>query len=656
MRRKDKFSVISLWEDTKKRGGAHSGVEIPKFIIESWKRSEEYGVDPLKPYNDHILSDEELNRLINENREWLEIAIPFVEDLAVITQGSGFCITVTDNQGYILKRIGNQQELDFTEYGNFIEGANWSEEVMGTNAVALALIHDKPVQVYGYEHYCKCACLSTCSAAPIHNINGEIIGVLDLTGSYKYVNAHTLGMVEASVKAIERTLELNRVYVQAKKSDILKRAIIESITEGLIAIDSKGVVTHINKHAKNFLEIQGENNIGKHLKDLLGEDNDYFLNLVLSGRRLYGDIVSIKIRNNRKRFVINLTPLKEDEQGKCSGNIVVLYEMKPINKMVNRISGAKANMTFNNLIGESSNFIEAIEQAKMAAQNDANVILLGESGVGKDLFAQSIHNASSRKKETFLAINCAAIPRDLITSELFGYDEGAFTGARRKGNPGKFELADQGTIFLDEIGEIPPDLQATLLRVLEEKTVIRLGGREVIPVNVRLICATNRNLHEEINNGNFRKDLFFRLGVIIITIPSLRERKSDIPLLVDYFVNNISNRLGKTVTSVKPEVFDILLNYDWPGNIRELQNVVERAINLMKSKELTIDLLPTEIIEFYQTNNFNIWQGTPSKENLEEQLIRNYLRRFSNKTEVAKKLQISRSSLYRKMEKYGIKG
>ncbi len=184
--------------------------------------------------------------------------------------------------------------------------------------------------------------------------------------------------------------------------------------------------------------------------------------------------------------------------------------------------------------------------------------------------------------------------------------------------------------------------------------MMRLGGREVIPINTRIICATNKNLQEEIRNGNFRQDLYFRLGVINITIPSLRERKSDIPLLVDHFVKNISNRLGKSVLNVRPDTYDMLLNYDWPGNIRELQNVIERAINLMRYKELTVDLLPAEIIESHSMNSINLMSGTPSKENMEEQLIRSYLSRFSSKTEVAKALKISRSSLYRKMEKYGI--
>jgi len=290
----------------------------------------------------------------------------------------------------------------------------------------------------------------------------------------------------------------------------------------------------------------------------------------------------------------------------------------------------------------------------MAASSDSNVLLLGESGVGKEMFAQSIHNASSRSREPFFAINCAALPRELVSSELFGYEEGAFTGARKGGNPGKFELADQGTIFLDEIGEMPLDLQGTLLRVLEEGTIIRLGGREVIPVNVRIIAATNKNLPEEVRRGNFRLDLYYRLGVINIKIPSLRERKGDIPLMVDHFIRIIGPKLGKKINHIEDAAMDIMLNYDWPGNVRELNNVLERAINMTTGDVLTAEVLPPEIRK-PGPDFMPLWEKGFSKDSLEEQLIRNYLHKFQgNKSRVARELGISRSSLYRKLEKYSI--
>ncbi len=332
--------------------------------------------------------------------------------------------------------------------------------------------------------------------------------------------------------------------------------------------------------------------------------------------------------------------------------MVILHEM---HNVVRKIIRPRNIITFDTLIGASTNYIAAVEQAKMASQTASTILLTGESGVGKDLFAQAIHNNGSRRKETFFALNCGALPRELISSELFGYEEGAFTGARKGGNPGKFELADKGTLFLDEIGEMPLDLQASLLRVLEERTVIRLGGREVIPVDVRIICATNKDLNEAMKQHNFRQDLYFRIGVITINIPSLRERKSDIPLLTEYFIKNISLKLGKTITKIDPKVMDIFINHDWPGNIRELSNVIERSINMAQGNTITSDLLPPALIKPAYVDNIPMWEKSPTKDNMEEQLIRNYMVKFNNnKTEVAKALNISRSCLYRRMERYNI--
>ncbi len=654
---KNRYEMLSVWTKLN-MGQIPLDVLIHDYIYDSWKRSMQYGVDPFKKTNDIILDKNTLEQRIKKNQRLLDMVIPAMEDLYFTTKDSGFCIVIADNEGYILKRIGDKEELDFTGYSNFIEGANWSEQIMGTNAVGTVLALNKPIQVYGYEHYCKCACTSTCSAAPIHDTDGNIIGVLDLTGPYKLVNSHTLGMVIAATRAIERTFQLRKTYREVKKVNLQKQAIMESISEGLIAIEGDGTIVHINQHAGDLLQTNYESCLGKNIKEILPQDNTYFFDVITSGKRIYAESVVIKTSiGKKKKFLINCTPLKIEEKinnnsNDNNGAVIILYEM---HNVVNKILKPKSNITFDSLIGESSNFQSVLEQAKMAADTDSNVLLLGESGVGKDLFAQAIHNASNRTNQTFIPINCAAIPRELISSELFGYDEGAFTGARRGGNPGKFELADQGTLFLDEIGEMPLDLQASLLRVLEEKSIIRLGGREYIPINVRLISATHKDLQEEIKKGNFRHDLFFRLRVISINIPALRERKGDIPILAEHFVRTFSSRFGKTINKIDPKVIDLLLNYDWPGNIRELSNVIEQTINLAHEKILTPDLLPPELLEITPTSSIPMWDKTPTKENVEEQLIRNYLIKFkNNKTEVAKALNISRSSLYRKMAKYNI--
>jgi len=646
----NRFEMLSEWEKLN-RDEIDPAIVIHKYIYESWERSRKYNVDSYKPKNTDILGKEEFDQLLRDNKFLLDLVVPSMDDIYNYTKNSSFCVALSDKNGILLKLIGDEEELAFTNYSNFSEGSNWSEPVMGTNSVGLVLVLNQPVQVYGYEHYCKCAALSTCSAAPIHNEEGDIIGVLDLTGPYKQVNVHTLGMVVAATSAIERKLQLQKAYREVNLANSIKQAVMESISEGIIGIDENKQIIHMNKRAGTLLGIDTKESFGTNIENVL-PDNTYFLNVITSGKRIYGETVLIKTNKGKKKFLVNSTPLVDDQKNINEGSVVVIHELHDV---VSKIIRPRSNITFDSLIGKSSAFQLALDQAKMASETNSNVLLLGESGVGKELFAHAIHNASNRNKETFITVNCGAIPRELISSELFGYEEGAFTGARKGGHPGKFELADQGTIFLDEIGEMPIDLQTSLLRVLEDKTITRVGGHVVIPTNIRLISATNKDLISEIKNHNFRKDLYFRLNVISITIPSLRERKGDIPILLEYFIRIISSRIGKRISRTEPNIIDVLSAYDWPGNIRELSNVVERAINLARNETLTIDLLPPELKQSSSGSGISLWEKTPTKENVEEQLIRNYLLKFEdNKSEVAKALNISRSSLYRKMAKFNI--
>jgi transcriptional regulator with PAS, ATPase and Fis domain len=291
-----------------------------------------------------------------------------------------------------------------------------------------------------------------------------------------------------------------------------------------------------------------------------------------------------------------------------------------------------------------------VRHAQIASQINSNVLLLGESGTGKDLFAQAIHNSSGRRDGPYVAINCATIPRDLITSELFGYVEGAFTGSRKGGSQGKFELADGGTIFLDEIGETPLEVQAALLRVMEDKSIIKIGGTKVTTVNVRIIAATNKHLKEEVRKGKFREDLYYRSNVFTIRMVPLRKRIEDIPLLVDSFIKNISRSMGKEIVSIDSMVMEYFMSYQWPGNVRELQNVLERMINIAHTSKLAVDLLPREIIRSRSPENAE--EDVEPVDTMERGLILRLLGSSLTKKNIAKKLGISRSTLYRKLEKY----
>ncbi|MGQ9532489.1 MAG: sigma-54 interaction domain-containing protein, partial [Desulfotomaculales bacterium] len=330
------------------------------------------------------------------------------------------------------------------------------------------------------------------------------------------------------------------------------------------------------------------------------------------------------------------------------GAVVMLRESREVRRLVHRMVGARATFTFRDLVGASPSFRAAVEHARLAVRSEAAVLLEGESGAGKELFAQAIHNEGGRARGPFVAVNCGAIPRELIASELFGYVEGAFTGAARGGRPGKFELADGGTLFLDEIGEMPLDMQVVLLRVLQEKKVVRVGGTQMVPVDVRIIAATNKSLLREVEKGNFRRDLFYRLNIFHIKIPPLRERPGDVTLLARYF---LAKRIpaGRKL-SFHPRTLKVLESYAWPGNVRELENLIERLVHTVKEGTILPEHLPPEI-----RGSAREARSQPDLATVERQEVLRALGLCAgNVKQAAASLGIARSTLYRKLRAYEI--
>lgn len=364
---------------------------------------------------------------------------------------------------------------------------------------------------------------------------------------------------------------------------------------------------------------------------------------------------------------VMLTSVINSGRGNEKSITLILEAQKHVHRLVQKISGFTAKYTFDAVIGNSPQIQELKSISQKAAQSTANILILGESGTGKELLAQSIHNASDRASGPFVAVNCGSIPKTLIESELFGYESGSFTGAKREGNPGKFELANGGTLFLDEIGDMPLELQSSLLRVLQNHEVIRLGGKYAKYVDVKIIAATNVNLAEAVRNGHFRQDLYYRLNVISIQIPPLRQRQSDIPLLVDYFINTYSRSLHKQPPQVSPDVRAALQNYAWPGNIRELENVIERTVNLLQDSTLTLSDLPTEVSGTAARTSSEpapapvitstaSEQPAPISPEIQERntILAAVIREKGHVKSVAESLNLPTHALYRKLQKYCI--
>ncbi len=426
--------------------------------------------------------------------------------------------------------------------------------------------------------------------------DGTAIEYLDVSRDitqYKTVKEELERMVE------RRTSELASSNRQLQQVNDYLHSILAGISEGIAVLDREGNCEFLN-FGPNDLWRGSEGEIAAFFKERLNDKNSNELNWMFWKKRPFTD-VEMHVSSGKKdlSFVVSGVPLTAAGEMILKG-ILVLKPVTQVRRMVTRMSGAQARFQFKDIVTTSPKLMEIIALAKQAAMSDCNVLIEGESGTGKELFAQSIHNASPRRNGPFVAVNCGAIPRELIASELFGYVEGSFTGAKKGGKPGKFELADGGTIFLDEIGDMPLDQQVTLLRVIQERSVTRVGGAKEMPVNVRIICATNRDLYQESKDNSFREDLYFRLNVIGLHIPPLRERKEDIlPLFCSFWAKNADCEPEDFMRLLQPDVIDVLSRYDWPGNVRELENVADRMMYLSGGEAITSQYLPRHILSVF---------------------------------------------------------
>ena len=641
------FDVIyTEWRKFVRGMAVDSGIVRP-VIVDSWERCRSKGVDPYLTKVPLVLGEEQLQALLQRNGELIDICRPFMEHLFGFVKGSNFIVALSDANGFLIELVGDHEILESVKQGKFILGACWSEEIAGSNGVGTVLELGKPLQICGCEHFCINPRRWTCSGAPIHNAEGEMVGAIDMTGPYENAHPHTLGMVVASAHAIGNEFRYRKALREIQVAHSFQKTVISSIPEIIIAIDNDGIISLMNNNAMKVFGAGGDKFVGTSLGALWNR-NPNVIQLIADNESLTDVEVRISFKNSHADFTLTCNPILS--MNRVTGKIIILNKIKRARTLAARMMGAKAKFRFVDIIGRDGEFLETVRHAEIASQINSNVLLLGESGTGKDLFAQAIHNSSGRRDGPYVAINCATIPRDLITSELFGYVEGAFTGSRKGGNQGKFELADGGTIFLDEIGETPLEVQAALLRVMEDKSIIKIGGTKVTTVNVRIIAATNKDLKEEVRKGKFREDLYYRSNVFTIRMLPLRKRIEDIPLLVDSFLKNISRSMGKEIVSIDSMVMESFMSYQWPGNVRELQNVLERMINIAHTSKLSVDLLPREIIGPLSPENTE--EDVEPVEKMERGLILRLLRSSLTKKDIAQKLGISRSTLYRKLEKY----
>jgi len=435
-----------------------------------------------------------------------------------------------------------------------------------------------------------------------------------------------------------------------RRSVTEQQAIIDNISDGLLVIERDGRVRHMNGPAGRILNLVPDASIGQRFGDLL-DFEPILLPTFVSGEGYYDREVIIDTPKRHLHLLDTVVPIL-DNDGRVEAVVNTFREIQRARRIVQEMAGSQSRYTFEDIIGSSDALRHAVERARRAARGTANVLLTGESGTGKEMFAQAIHAGSNRAGGPFVAINCAALPRDLIESELFGFAAGSFTGAHRTGRPGKFELASGGTIFLDEITEMPLDVQAKLLRVLQEREVTRIGDSHAIPIDVRVVSASNRAVQNLVARREFRDDLFYRLDVIGIGIPSLRDRAADAVLLANHFLRRYAAALNKKMFRLSDRSIRRISEYDWPGNIRQLENAVERLVNL--SDECPVVDIELPLAQAGPNQTVRKMAGQTMRE-IEQEAIRSTLAAcHDNVTQAASKLAITRGTLYAKIREYGI--
>lgn len=505
--------------------------------------------------------------------------------------------------------------------------------------------------------------------APIH-YEGKVIGVIGLIAFDEMQHQFLLANKLPLLTFLQRMSELLTGKIAGqdalrnwKKTTRQLEVLIESIHEGIIAIDENGIITTCNQTAQQLIQKKKEELIGVSIEQVW--PNSPMLDVLYSGKGYLEQEERYTAADHDMHFIITARPILIDN--KVAGVAASFRKMADMRRLAYALTGETKDLFFSEIKGKSRSLTLVLKQAEQVARGTSNILITGESGTGKGMLAAAIHSASSRRNGPFIIVNCGAIPETLLESELFGYVGGAFTGAKKEGKAGKFELADGGTIFLDEIGDLPLHLQVKLLHVLQTKQVERVGSNQFIPVNVRVISATNKNLEDMVETKEFRSDLYFRLNVIPLHMPPLRERSEDIPLLIDTFLEKYRHTTNPAIIDFTSEAKELLTQYPWPGNVRELENAVEYAMNMERTSYIGIESIPPRVKQFLPSvSGKGLAEELPVTENslkeqlrqVEEQILIRMLKRYGNTLEakriIAEKLGIGLATLYRKLDAYQI--
>ncbi|WML46329.1 sigma-54-dependent Fis family transcriptional regulator [Neobacillus sp. PS3-40] len=607
---------------------------IPDYIKESWKRCHLKGLTSAAMDKEHLLGEYELGEYYNRYDELLYYSSSIFKDIYHTIQGTEFLLLIATPEGYIIDTIGEPSFIRHADNVALRKGANWLEEAKGTNAIGTAIVEKKPVLVQGSQHFQKDNHFLTCAAAPIFDPDGRLLGIVNISSYQQNYHPITLGLIKSAAHSIEQSLLLAQTQKQTQKITKDLAFIYDHHPSSLITFNNEGKVTRLNFTAARTIGCSESSVIGQPISSILAGFDPFTITPAQSQSFLFGNQV----------FTTHTLPSDNNEQS-C---LLLQGEIqKQTSKLMNRYH-------FTDIISNDHQMNELISIAKRAAILDISLLISGETGTGKELFAQSIHGASLRKTNPFIAINCGAIAENLLESELFGYEKGAFTGAKTQGQIGKFEAADGGTLFLDEIGDMPLAAQVSLLRVLQEGYITRIGGTTPRPIDVRIIAATNKDLQKEVEAGRFRADLYFRLNGFTLKLPSLRDR-TDLLLLADHILSQLPFQKEKIELTEDAKRF--ITEYEWSGNFRQLKNVLQQTAFLANHNRITKSLLmslcpPSIKPSGEEQKSIN---KIVSLQEHEITLIKQVLEQtHGNISRASKQLNIGRNTLYRKLKDYSL--
>ena len=626
---------------------------VDPLIVRSWERCRRFGIGetsmtPTTNAMDRIALKTEQER----NRFLLAQGRPIMEHVFEQIRESGSMVILADANGLLLETVGDADFVNRADRVALAAGASWDENLRGTNAIGTALSEEAPVAVLGAEHFLEHNSFLTCCASPIFGPDGRLLGVLDISGDYRSQQHHTLGLARLSSSISEK-----RLFESVHARDILvcfhsRADYLGSPKEGIAAVSPDGQVLAMNRAGTAILGIRQVDAVHRDFSMVFENNLSSLVDRIRNG-----SLTTCEINIGGK-------PVQVQLRGQLPPMVVagrVFDDAVPARTQRRPDTPPAPTQTLDTLNTGDPRLQAAIDRARRIIGRDIPILIQGESGAGKEMFAKGFHNSGPRASSPFVALNCASIPETLIESELFGYQGGAFTGARKEGAPGKIQQAHGGTLFLDEIGDMPLNLQARLLRVLQERCVTPLGSTRAIQVDISLVCATHRKLREEVARGSFREDLYYRLNGMSVTLPPLRER-TDIRALVAKIAE------AETKTRQQPVRFSegaqqAIENYGWPGNIRQLFNVIRVAIALLDDDEtlITESQLPEELFEadpIAAAGNqaeFDPWaaaplEGASSLDAISRQAAMRALDAAGgNISSAARQLGISRNTLYRKL-------